>query len=77
MYVSSAVETVLGYKPEEMSTAVFESSFTKESLEELQMVVNDIIKHIKLGEHEKYEKIIELKHYSIVKTEHLDTLKST
>ncbi|MGI6478051.1 MAG: PAS domain S-box protein [Salinivirgaceae bacterium] len=56
LYVSSAVETVLGYKPEEMSTAVFESSFTKESLEELQMVVNDIIKHIKLGEHEKIRK---------------------
>ncbi|HOG19657.1 MAG TPA: PAS domain S-box protein, partial [Salinivirgaceae bacterium] len=56
LYVSSAVETVLGYKPEEMNTAVFESSFTKESLEELQMVVNDIIKYIKLGEYEKIRK---------------------
>ena len=56
LYVSSAVETVLGYKPEEMTTALFESSFTKESFEELQIAVNDIIKHIKLGEHEKIRK---------------------
>jgi PAS domain S-box-containing protein len=55
-YVSPAIERVLGYTPEEFTTPLFESSFTKETFEALQIVVNEIIKHIKLGEFEKIRK---------------------
>jgi PAS domain S-box-containing protein len=55
-YVSPALERVLGYHTDEFSTPMFESSYTKETFESLQIVINEIIKHIKLGEYEKIRK---------------------
>lgn len=56
IYVSPSVERVLGFKPEEFNNRIFENSFTSESLENFQLTVNQIIKHIKLGEYSKIAK---------------------
>lgn len=60
LYVSPSVERVLGYKPDDFINKAIETTYTHESKDTLLVALNSIIKHIKLGEHEKIRRDITL-----------------